>query len=106
MGIGGPLLGRELIEASDVVILGRMRQEAELLLGKPLPDFDATSIVRLPSGLPIFYSGWLRRLRERQRQLQPAAITLAGDYLSCPSMEGAIRTGEQAADRILRWLAG
>ena len=100
----GPVLGQELIAAPAAVIEARLRQEAEALLDQKLPPFGTTSIVRLSSGLPVFYTGWLRRLRQRQQTLVPAPVTLAGDYLASPSMEGAIRTGQEAAERILRWL--
>ena len=101
----GPLLGRELIDAADDTVHVRIRQEAEKLLGFSLPSFGTSSILRLRCGLPVFYPGWLRLLQERRRSLTPAPITLAGDYLASPSMEGAIRTGAEAAERVLQWLA-
>jgi oxygen-dependent protoporphyrinogen oxidase len=101
----GPRLGRELIDAADDTVRARIRQEAETLLGFALPTFGSTSIVRLRCGLPVFYPGWLRLLQERRRSLTPGPITTAGDYLASPSVEGAIRTGEEAAERVLRWLA-
>ena len=100
----GPLLGHELIDSDDDVVESRMRHEAESLLGFSLPQFQQRSLVRLRSGLPIFQVGWFHRLQERQRSLVPAPITLAGDYLASPSMEGAVRTGQEAADRVLSWL--
>lgn len=36
--------------------------------------------------------------------VRPGPIALAGDYLASPSMEGAIRTGEEAAGWVARWL--
>ena len=101
----GPLLGHELIDADDDVVETRMRHEAEKMLGISLPQFQQRSLVRLRSGLPIFQVGWFHRLQERQRNLRPAPITLAGDYLASPSMEGAVRTGQEAADRVLLWIS-
>ena len=99
----GPWLGQELIDADDHTVETRLRREAELVLGISLPAFDQSSLVRLRAGLPVFQTGWLRRLRQRQQALRPAPITLAGDYLASPSMEGAVRTGQEAAERVLSW---
>lgn len=100
----GPELGLELLEAADDVVRIRLEQEAEKMLGLSLPRSERHSLVRLREGLPIFYPGWLRHLYHRETHLKPASITLAGDYLASPSMEGAVSTGQRAADRVYNWL--
>jgi oxygen-dependent protoporphyrinogen oxidase len=82
----------------------RLREEAEWLLGERLPASMADSLVRLVEGVPLFHVGWLRRLAAMRAGLRPAPITLAGDYLASPSIEGAVGSGEEAAERIAAWI--
>lgn len=61
---------------------------------------------RHPYGYPVFYSGYLRHLRQFPESALPPGIALAGDYLVAPTIEGAIRSGLNAADLFLIGHAG
>lgn len=96
-----PSLSTEILAASDDEVRGRLRAEAARLLGRPVEGVIDEVVVRLAEGIPLFAVGWLRRLRDLRRELVPSRITAAGDYLASPSLEGAVQSGEEAAERLL-----
>jgi protoporphyrinogen/coproporphyrinogen III oxidase len=57
---------------------------------------------RLSAGYTIFYPGYLHHLRKFSSLPLPANVALAGDYVCAPTVEGAVRSGEAAADRLLQ----
>jgi len=65
----------------------------------PLEDATVATVVRLPLAVPIFGPGHLTRLRA---WAPTAPIALAGDWSYYPCIEGAVRSGQRAADAILR----
>lgn len=98
-------LGARLLDASDAEVEATLLDAARALLGRPVEDVVARSIVRLPEGVPLFYVGWLRRLRDLRAARRPGPVAVAGDYLASPSIEGAVRAGEEAAASVAAWLA-
>ena len=72
------------------------------------PDLEgaitARRLVRFDRYVPIFSPAHVPRLREFRRRLGPGPVDVAGDYLNAPWMEGALRAGEAAADRVGRFL--
>ena len=85
------------------------------VLDRALPDLDTVlpgarawiteaRLVRLPAGGVIPYPGYLGHLGdyETARHGLPDRVALAGDYLVAPTVEGAVRSGLAAADRVSR----
>jgi protoporphyrinogen/coproporphyrinogen III oxidase len=58
---------------------------------------ERVKLYRHSYGYPVFYPGYLKHLRAFPGNELPAGIRLAGDYLVAPTVEGAIRSGERAA---------
>ncbi|MEX2281981.1 MAG: NAD(P)/FAD-dependent oxidoreductase [Gemmatimonadota bacterium] len=54
-----------------------------------------------PEGYTIFYPGYVKHLRSFKPEVVPARCALAGDYLVAPTVEGAVRSGAAAANRVL-----
>jgi protoporphyrinogen oxidase len=54
-----------------------------------------------PEGNPVFYPGYLRHLNSFAAGHLRKGIELAGDYLVAPTVEGAVRSGVAAANRLL-----
>ena len=89
--------------------------EAGEVLARALPDLDRVlpgvrervteaRLVRLPAGGFVPYPGYLGRIAafgEASAAL-PDRVALAGDYLVGPTVEGAVRAGVAAADRLSR----
>jgi len=59
-------------------------------------------LVRLPGGAFIPEPGHFDRLRRRETDLLPPRVALAGDYLVAPTVEGAVRSGLNAAEAVSR----
>ncbi len=59
-------------------------------------------VVRLPAATFVPSPGHFRRLKADDPATWPARLALAGDYLASPTVEGAVRSGLAAADRIIR----
>lgn len=97
----------ELLTQSDERIHGVLRAELEatgFVHGASEPEFFHREY-RWTHALPEFDVGSLVRLREfASGALETGAIVFAGDYLGGPFIEGAVVSGEQAADRLLQRL--
>lgn len=74
-------------------------------LEEPFPDLRprvlSAKLHRIPDGHVLFHPGYLRHLARYDPGWLPASVALAGDYLVAPSVEGAVRSGIQAARRVL-----
>jgi oxygen-dependent protoporphyrinogen oxidase len=87
-------------DPSDDQLLTLVRQALEL----PLPGIgrviEAVEVHRLAGGYRQFPPGYIRRLVESPPP-DLGRIMLAGDYLVAPTVEGAVRSGLRAAERLL-----
>jgi protoporphyrinogen/coproporphyrinogen III oxidase len=67
-------------------------------------EVTARRILRWPVFVPAYPPGRARELAKFRTGLAPGQIQLAGDYLYGPLMEGAVRAGQDAAERVARHL--
>jgi oxygen-dependent protoporphyrinogen oxidase len=85
---------------------------AEAIPGEILPGLDhafgdvsrhalVVKVWRHPEGHTRFWPGYLRHLQAFREDWLPARVALAGDYRVAPTLEGAVVSGERAADRLL-----
>ncbi|HWV58065.1 MAG TPA: NAD(P)/FAD-dependent oxidoreductase [Longimicrobiales bacterium] len=58
-------------------------------------------VARFPEGATLFTPGYIRHLERFDASWPSPRVVLAGDYLISPTVEGAVRSGRRAADRIL-----
>ena len=102
-----PDAAAEYVEAEARVIVDAVVAD----LVRFFPGIDSrisrARLYRWRDGNPLFYPGYLSHLAEFRRGTpeERRPITLAGDYLVTPSVEGAIRSGVEAAERLLGRLA-
>jgi monoamine oxidase len=98
VAIAGGKFARELLEQDDRVV----SEAAMAVLWRICPQLRGTqirtTIRRWPVGIPYWTPG---RIAEGRLPHAFARVALAGDYLDFPNMQGAIRSGERAADAIL-----
>jgi oxygen-dependent protoporphyrinogen oxidase len=59
-------------------------------------------VYRFPDGRVLFYPGYLSHLVKFDPDWLSPRLILAGDYLIAPTVEGAVRSGREAAARLLR----
>ena len=96
------------VDADDSAI----ERRAVEAVGRAFPDVAGQArfvhVVRWPAGICQFPAGRLREMIALRSRLEeePGPVDLCGDYLDGLASEGALRTGEQAADRAARRLAG
>jgi oxygen-dependent protoporphyrinogen oxidase len=90
----------ELMERDPDKIVAAMRADAEEIFGR-LADPDWIRMYPREHGVVVPAPGHYRRMQMFQRR-QRERIFFAGDWLTGPSIEGAVRTGLRAAEQILR----
>lgn len=89
----------------DADLLDRLQAEAEELHPELRGQVLDRVLVRHPRYTPTFSTGTVQRLARARAALGSGAVDLAGDHMSAPWVDGAVRSGEMAADRVARWLA-
>lgn len=99
--LGSPQANASLVEDADGAV-ERMIAAVERVLPGTRKRITRAKLYRHPVGYPVFYPGYLKHLRRFPADSLPRGIALAGDYLVGPTVEGALRSGERAADAVLR----
>ncbi len=84
-----------------------LQQRAVQIVEQTFPDVANSTlfihIIRWETGIAVFPVGRLTQMTEIRQKLAEwdAPVDLCGDYLDGLSSEGALRTGEQAAERLV-----
>ena len=89
-------------------IVSAMIPEIERLVPEVRDGVERARVVRFDEGTPLAPPGFLAH-RAEGRALAEALdipIALAGDYLTMPFVEGAVVSGERAAEHLVRRLGG
>jgi predicted NAD/FAD-dependent oxidoreductase len=91
--------------ATDIV--AAMMPEIERLVPEVRGAVQRARVFRFDEGTPLAAPGFVahRALGRRLADSLPFPIAVAGDYLTMPLVEGAVSSGERAAERIVRYLA-
>lgn len=81
-----------------------MMPEIERLVPEVRGAVERARVFRFGEGTPLAAPGFIAHRAEGRRLADalPAPIALAGDYLTMPILEGAVISGERAAERIVR----
>ncbi|MGH7466819.1 MAG: protoporphyrinogen/coproporphyrinogen oxidase [Longimicrobiales bacterium] len=82
-------------------VFDRLMPAVERVLPGTLSAVLRARVTYFPEGNPVFYPGYVRRLEAMNTNLLPHGVALAGDYLVAPTVEGAVRSGVAAAERLL-----
>jgi protoporphyrinogen oxidase len=98
--LGAPTVNEALLAQPEAGVT-RMVNAVEHVLPGTRERIEHAKLYRHEHGYPVFYPGYLRHLREYPSVAQGHKVMLAGDYLVSPTVEGAIRSGERAAQRLI-----
>ncbi|HEV2860027.1 MAG TPA: NAD(P)/FAD-dependent oxidoreductase [Pyrinomonadaceae bacterium] len=99
--------GFRCLEAPDEELRRRAVELVERTFPESAGETMFVHLVRWETGIALFPKGRLTEVVGLRRRLAgwDAPLDLCGDYLDGLSSEGALRTGEQAADRLAARLA-
>ena len=88
----------------DVAILGRAINQVTQVMGEQdwMRSAQLVHCQRWSEALPRFDVGYVKRLHEFRGHYGDTRVFLAGDYLAGPYIEGAVRSGEAAAEEVIR----
>ena len=96
----------QLRDRSPTELVSSMMPEIERLVPEVRGAIERARVFRFAEGTPLVAPGFIAHRAEGRRLADalPAPIALAGDYLTMPILEGAVISGERAAERIVRYL--
>ncbi|MGD9763416.1 MAG: FAD-dependent oxidoreductase [Candidatus Binatia bacterium] len=90
----------ELLDRDSSAIVAALRADAEEIFGR-LADPDWIRLYARVDGIVVPQPGHYRRMAAFLRRPR-ARLFYAGDWLSGPTIEGAVQTGLSAAERVLK----
>ena len=97
-----------LADRPPAEIVAAMMPEIERLVPETRGGVERARVFRFDDGTPLAAPGFVadRATGRRLADSLTLPVALAGDYLTMPLVEGAVASGEHAAERIVRHLAG
>jgi monoamine oxidase len=84
----------------DRELADRLQADAEKLHPELIGQVAERVVMRHYPYTPVFGPGSVHRLAAARRHLPAGRVDLAGDHMTAPWVEGAIRSGQLAADRV------
>lgn len=93
-------------DKTDEQLADELQADAEKLHPELVGQVTDRRMMRHHPYTPIFSTGSVQRLSGARDALAGSRIDLAGDHMTAPWVEGAIRSGQQAALRVARTLGG
>lgn len=101
-----PAIAAEIASASPESVVDRMLPALETMLGPFEASILAAKVYRHESGFTQFYPGYVRHLASWGRGWVPGRVEVVGDWRVAPTVEGAVRSGEAGAARVLDGMDG
>lgn len=85
---------------SDDQLADQLQADVEKLHPELISQVTERRVIRHDPYTPIFSVGAVKRLAAARTALSGSRVELAGDHMAAPWVEGAIRSGQQAAARV------
>jgi oxygen-dependent protoporphyrinogen oxidase len=104
VALPAPAATGSLLELDDAGAAGALLEAVARVIPGFAKHVTATHVTRFTHGYTIFEPGYLAHLTRFDNGWLPSRVALAGDYLVAPSVEGAVRSGDRAATRVLEAL--
>ncbi len=100
--VPAPATGARWAGSSSSVALEEGLAALRLIMPAAAAEVAEARLVRLPDAVWAPAPGHFRRVAAFRQESLPSWLALAGDYLVTPTVEGAVRSGFTAADRLTR----
>jgi protoporphyrinogen/coproporphyrinogen III oxidase len=99
--------GLRCIEASDDVLRARALDVVATTFPETTRSVELAHVIRWPTAIAQFPAGRLREVAAVRERLAAwdAPIAVAGDWLDGVASESAVRTGQESAERLVRYVA-
>jgi len=97
-----PMIAAELVDAEPEHALDVLLPIAERVFPGIRNTIRRARLTAFPEGYSVFYPGYLQHVQTLEQLTLPRSLALAGDYLVAPTVEGGVRSGILAAERLLR----
>ncbi len=105
MGLVRAYLSGEVARLSEAELARLALEDLRRFLGQEVRP-DQTFVFRFPEGMPSYRVGYLERVERLEMALLKApGVFLAGNYLMGVGLPEVVRSGRQAAERALAYLA-
>lgn len=101
VALPAPAATPSLLGMDDAAVADAMLGSLERAVSGIRKHVGSAHVYRYEHGYTIFDPGYLQHLARYDPSWLPPRVALAGDYMVAPSVEGAIRSGERAARRVL-----
>lgn len=93
-------------DLDDTELADRLQADVEKYHPEVVGQITDRVVMRHQPYTPTFGPGTVRRLSAARTELPVGNVDLAGDHMTAPWVDGAIRSGQQAAERIAVRLPG
>lgn len=98
--VPAPAVGERWAEAAPSAVLDEALAALRQVMPGVAEDVEEGLLVRLGGAVRVPEPGHFQRLSAFRAESLPQWLALAGDYLVAPTVEGAVRSGFAAADRV------
>jgi oxygen-dependent protoporphyrinogen oxidase len=96
-----PMIVPGLLAGPADTIPGEVLSALDHALGSVTDSAVVVKAWRHPEGHTRFQPGHIRHVQQFREDWLPGRVAIAGDYLVAPTVEGAVVSGERAADRVI-----
>ncbi len=97
-----PAIAHVLAEAEAGTAVERLIPAIEMVFPDLRQAVVRARVHRFKEGYTLFEHGFIRHVRDFDPGDLPTTVTLAGDYLVAPTVEGAVISGQRAASLLLK----
>lgn len=98
--VPAPAVGERWADSTPESALEEGLSALRQLMPDAVAEVEEARLVRLPQAVRVPGPGHFQRLASFQPESLPPWLAVAGDYLVAPTVEGAVRSGLAAADRV------
>ncbi len=96
-----PMIAAKMAESAADDVVSALRSPLEEAFPGITGRVSRARVYRFPEGYTVFYPGYLEHIARFDPDWLVPGVVLAGEYLTAPTVEGAVLSGRRAAERLL-----